>query len=89
LSIGSQSILSLITTLILLGVVFSFLHLIIVWSGVADIVALLVFAAPIVVYISYCTQQSRSAIVGSAVRIYCAFATVALPAIGLVYVIGA
>ena len=84
-----RSIFSLLTTLILLGVVFYLLHLIIVWLGVADIVALLLFAVPIVAYISYCTQQSRSAIVGSAVRIYCAFAAVALPAVGLVYVIGA
>ena len=71
-----------------MGVVFSILHLIIVWSGVADIVALLLFAAPVVVYISYCTQPSPAAIVGSAVRIYCGFAAVVLASVGLVYVIG-
>ena len=84
-----RSIFSLLTTLILLGVVFSLLHLVITWSGVADIVALLLFALPIVVYISYCTQQSPAAIVSSAVRIYCGFAAVVLAAVGLVYVIGA
>jgi hypothetical protein len=83
-----RSILSLTTTLILLGVVFSFLHLVIVWSGVADIVALLLLAVPIVVYISYCTQQSRVEIVRSAVRTYCGFAAVVLASVGLVYVIG-
>ena len=77
------------TTLILLGVVFSLLHLIIVWLGVADIIALLLFAVPIVAYISYCTQQSPGAIVSSAVRVYCGFAAVVLAAVGLVYVIGA
>ncbi len=73
----------------LMGVVFSLLHLIIVCSGVADIVALLLFAAPIVAYVSYCTQQSRAAIVYSAIRIYGGFAAVVLAAVGLVYFIGA
>ena len=83
-----QSILSLLTTLILLGVVFIFLHLIIVWSGVADIVALLLLAIPVVGYIAYCTHASRAVMVRSAVHIYCGFAAVVLAAVGLVYVIG-
>ena len=83
-----QPILSLLTTLFLLGVVFIFLHLVIVWSGVADIVALLLLAIPVVGYIAYCTQASRAVMVESAVRIYCGFAAVVLAAVGLVYVIG-
>jgi len=70
-------------------VVFSFLQLVIIGSGVADIVALLLVTAPFVVYIFYCTQPSLAAIVGSTVGIDCASAAVVLAAVGQVYVIGA
>jgi hypothetical protein len=65
-----------------LGVVFSFLHLVIICSGVADIVA------------AVCSPDCRlhfllHTTVDSAEHIYCAFAAVVLAAVGLVNVIGA
>ena len=71
-----------------MGVVASLIHLLLVWLGATDVVALLVYAAPIVVYISYCTRESRGEIIGSALRIYGSFAMVIVAAAGLVYLIG-
>lgn len=71
-----------------MGVVFLSLHLALVWLGVSDLVALLVFAAPISVYVSYCTQASSARIINSALRIYGSFVSVVLAAAALVYLIG-
>ena len=79
---------SLATTLVLMGVVASLLHLLLVRLGATDVVALLVYAVPIVAYISYCTQNSRSEIISSAVLVYCSFTAVVVTAAGLVYLIG-
>ena len=76
------------TTLVLMGVVAVLLHLLIVWLGLPDLVALLVYAAPIAIYIAYCTQDSMDQIIGSAIRTYCSFAAVVVAAAGLVYLIG-
>lgn len=70
-----------------MGVVFLSLHFALVWLGVSDLVALLVFAAPISVYVSYCTQAS-SEIINSALRIYGSFVSVVLASAALVYLIG-
>jgi len=71
-----------------MGVVMLLLHLAIVWLGVSDLVALLVFALPIVVYISYCTHDSCLQVIHSALRIYGTFAAVLIASAGLVYLIG-
>lgn len=76
------------TTLVVMGVVMLLLHLAFVWLGVSDLVALLVFALPIVVYISYCTHESRKQVIHSALRIYGTFASVLIASAGLVYLIG-
>ena len=68
-----------------MGVVALSLHLAIVWLGLA---ALLVYAAPIVVYISYCTHQTSVEIFASAIRIYGSFAAVTIASAGLVFLIG-
>jgi hypothetical protein len=68
-----------------MGVVALSLHLAIVWLGLA---ALLVYAAPIVVYISYCTHQTSAEIFASAIRIYGSFAAVTIASAGLVFLIG-
>jgi hypothetical protein len=81
-------IFSFTATLILMGAVFILLHLVIVWAGVSDLVALLVFALPIVVYISYCTHEARKKVIASALRIYLSFAFVVVASAGLVYLIG-
>lgn len=63
------------------------LHLVIVALGLSDLVALLLFAIPITVFISYCTQDTRAQAIRSALHIYCVFASVTLAAVGLVYLI--
>jgi len=80
--------LALLTTLICMGVVFSLLHLAILWLGLSDLLALLAYAAPITLYIAYCTHRTRAAIWRSALQIYTAFSSVVLAASGLVYLIG-
>jgi hypothetical protein len=83
-----KPLISLAITLVATGALASLLHLVIVWLGVNDLVALLLYAAPIAIYVSYCTRQSRADIVGSALLIYCSFSGVVLAAAGLVYLIG-
>ncbi|MBT8436792.1 MAG: hypothetical protein KJP11_05430 [Gammaproteobacteria bacterium] len=81
-------ILSFISTLVLMGVVMLLLHLVILWLGFSDLAALLVFALPIVAYISYCTEDSRKQVILSTLRIYGAFSSVLVASAGLVYFIG-
>ncbi len=83
-----SSFFSFAATLILLGVVFILLHLVLVWLGVSDLVALLVFALPLAGYISYCTNESRKKVIASALQIYLSFASVIIASAGLVYLIG-
>ena len=83
-----SSIFSFAATLILLGAVFILLHLVLVWLGVSDLVALLVFALPIAGYISYCTNESRNKVIASVLRIYLSFASVVVASAALVYLIG-
>ena len=81
-------VLSFTATLIFFGMAFSLLHAAIVWLGLPDLAALLLFAIPVVAYLAYCTQSSTAAMVNSAVRVYLSFAAVTLSAAGLVYLIG-
>ncbi len=83
-----KSILSYFATLGFFGVAFSLLHLAILWLGLPDLAALLLFAVPVIAYLAYCTQESRAAMLHSAVRIYTSFAAVVLCAGALVYLIG-
>ncbi len=81
-------VLTFIATLTFFGVAFSFLHTAILWLGLPDLAALLLFAIPVVAYIAYCTQPTRAAMIQSAARIYLSFAVVVVSAGGLVYLIG-
>ena len=81
-------LLSLLLTLALASVIASLLHLLILWSGASDLVALLIFAAPICAYLAYCTNESTSRLWRAALRMYASFAGVVLAAAGLVYFIG-
>ncbi len=83
-----KSLLSYIATLGFFGVAFTLLHLAILWLGLPDLAALLLFAAPVIAYLAYCTQDTRAAMLKSAVRIYASFAAVVLSAGALVYLIG-
>jgi len=71
-----------------MGVAFSFLHGLVLWLNLPDLVALLMFAIPVVAYIAYSTQNSQRLALGSAIRIYSSFTGVLLAAAGLVYLIG-
>ena len=83
-----RSIFSYIATLAFFGVAFSLLHAAILWLQLPDLAALLLFAIPVIAYLAYCTQDSRAAMLRSALRIYASFAVVVLSAGGLVYLIG-
>ena len=79
---------SFIATLVCLGVAFSLLHVVILWLQLPDVMALLLFAIPIVLYIAYCTGTTRAQTLRSALTIYLGFSGVVLAAAGLVYLIG-
>jgi hypothetical protein len=81
-------VLSYLATLVFFGVAFSLLHLTILWLGLPDLAALLLFAMPVIGYIAYCTEPNRAAILRSAARIYASFALVVLSAGGLAIFIG-
>jgi hypothetical protein len=83
-----QPLLSLATTLALAGVVAVALHYLILWLGVGDLAALMIFAAPICIYIAYCTHRSRAGMWRAALAMYASFSGVVLSAAGLVYFIG-
>jgi len=83
-----KPVVSFAATLILLGATFLLLHLVGVWAGVIDVVALLLFAIPITGFIAYCTHQSQTQMLRSALQIYGSFCAVVVSAVGLVYLIG-
>lgn len=83
-----QPIPSFIVTLGLFGVAFSLLHFTILWLRLPDLAALLLFAVPVIAYLAYCTQNTRAAMLHSALWIYATFAAVVLSAGALVYLIG-
>ena len=71
-----------------MGVVALSLHLAMVWLELPDLAALLLYAAPIVVYISYYTHESRVEIFACAIRIYGSFAALIAASVELVFLIG-
>jgi hypothetical protein len=83
-----KQVASFAATFVLLGVVLALLHHLLLWLNSPDIVALLVFALPLVAYIAYTTQPTRALWLRSALSIYTGFAGVVLAATGLVYLIG-
>ena len=83
-----KQVASFVATLVLLGVVLAILHHLLLWLNLPDIVALLVFALPLVAYIAYTTQPTRALWLRSALSIYTGFGGVVLAAAGLVYLIG-
>lgn len=83
-----QPILSLAITLGLTGVIAVLLHLLIVWLGIGDLGALMIFAAPISAYLAYCTHRSNAHRWRAAAQIYASFCSVVLASAALVYYIG-
>ena len=84
----SNPVVTFIATLVSMGVAFSFLHVVILYLNLPDLLALLIFAIPVVVYIGYCTRPTRRQALHSAIAIYVSFAGVVLACAGLVYLIG-
>lgn len=64
--------------------VFSSLHWLILWLGLPDLAALMLFALPVIVYIAWCTADSKTPILRTVARMYLSFAGVVLAAAGLV-----
>jgi hypothetical protein len=83
-----KPLLSLAATLALAAAVAVALHLSILWLGVGDLAALLIFAAPLCAYLAYCTHRSRADRWRSALQIYASFSAVVIAAAGIVYFIG-
>jgi hypothetical protein len=83
-----KPVLSFSATLILMGVAAILLHQLILWLGVGDLVALLLYAAPVSAYLAYCTHHSFTAQRRAAVQIYASFSLVLIASTGLVYLIG-
>ncbi len=80
-------VLSLVATLGLLGVTFTLLHWLILWLNLPDLVALLLFALPVVAYIAWCTVESRAAQLRFALQIYLCFSLVTIASAAIVYLI--
>ena len=83
-----KPVLSFGVTLILMGVAAMLLHQLMLWLGADDLVALLLFAAPLSAYLAYCTHHSVTAQRRATVQIYASFCLVSIASAGLVYVIG-
>ncbi len=82
-----RPLLSLIAALVLLGAAFSLIHLLSLWLRLPDLVALLLFAIPVVAYIAYTLFDSRAEMLRAAMTYYVSFAGVVLAAAGLVFLI--
>jgi len=73
---------------VLLGAAFALIHHAALWLQLPDLVALLLFALPVVAYIAYCTCDTRADMRRAALRIYLSFASVVIAASALVLYIG-
>ncbi len=80
-------VLSLIATLGLLGVAFTLLHWLILWLDLPDLVALLLFALPVVAYLAWCTFEERAAQLRFALQMYLSFSAVTIASAAIVYLI--
>lgn len=75
-------------SLALMGVAFALLHQLILLFGFSDLVALILFSAPVIGFIAYCTESTRAKIIRSALTIFCSFSAVIVSAALIVYLIG-
>ena len=80
----------LISLLIILGLIalaFVGLHYFILFFGLNDVTALLLFALPVVAMIAYSSHDTLSEMIRSARTIYLSFISVIFAALGLVWFI--
>ena len=83
-----RPVLSFIAALASLGAAFSSIHLLSLWLNLPDLLALLLFAIPMVCYLAYTLFESRADMLHAAAVYYLSFAGVVLASAGLVYFIG-
>jgi hypothetical protein len=79
---------SLLIILGLMAVAFVGLHYLILFLGLNDVTALILFALPVVAMIAYSSHDTPSEMMRSAVTIYVSFISVIFAAWGLVLFIG-
>jgi hypothetical protein len=79
---------SLLIILGLMAMAFVGLHYLILFLGLNDVTALILFALPVVAMIAYSSHDTPSEMMRSAVTIYVSFISVIFAAWGLVLFIG-
>ncbi len=82
-----RPVLSFIAALAGFAAAFSVVHWVSFKLALPDLVALLLFALPIVAYIAYCTHDRRQQMLRAGGVIYTGFAATVLACAGLVYLI--
>ncbi len=78
---------SFIATLIILGLALSMIHLLSLALALPDIIALLLLALPLTLFIAYCSHESHAQMLRAAIQIYCSFASVVIASAAIVYLI--
>ncbi len=82
-----KELISLLIILGLMALAFVGLHYFILFFGLNDVTALLLFALPVVAMIAYSSHDTLSEMIRSARTIYLSFCSVILAASGLVWFI--
>ena len=83
-----KHIISFLITLGLMAAAFVVLHHLILFFNFSDVMALILFALPVVAIIAYSTHETSCEMLRSAILIYTCFVSVILSASGLVWFIG-
>ncbi len=82
-----KELISLLIILGLMALAFVGLHYFILFFGLNDVTALLLFALPVVAMIAYSSHDTLSEMIRSARTIYLSFSSVIFAALGLVWFI--
>jgi hypothetical protein len=82
-----KELFSLLIILGLMGLIFVGLHYLILFLGLNDLSALILFALPVIAMIAYSCHDSLSAMIRSARTIFISFISVIFAAWGLVWFI--
>ena len=83
-----KELFSLLIILGLMGLIFVGLHYLILFLGLNDLSALILFALPVIAMIAYSSHDTPSEMMRSAGTIFISFISVILAAVGLVWFIG-
>ena len=83
-----KELFSLLIILGLMGLIFVGLHYLILFLGLNELSALILFALPVIAMIAYSSHDTPSEMMRSAGTIFISFISVILAAVGLVWFIG-